>query len=381
MSRSDAFGRILEALHLAAVDAAHWPAATALIEEAAGASASNVAVAEGLDGDARIHFARYLYRGQSHPERVREYFDVYHAHNEGVPRIRRLPHGQLAHGPDLYTEDERKTSPAYNEGLRLVCYRNGLIARFDGPDGLRIVWGLGDPVGSDGWGSAELGLIEGVLPHLHRAVVIRQALAAAEAQGATLAGLLDNSRIGVMHLDGGCGVVAANAPALAVLRSGDGLSDSGGVLHAVRPDDRARLRELLGRALPWLSGGTPEGGSMTVRRASDATPLGLHVSPVGAAQGDFGGRRVAALALVVDPARRPQVDAQRVSEAFGLKASEGRVAALLAEGRGVPEIAGITGFRPGYVRVLLKRVYKKLGVSGQVAVVPRILALEALPRR
>ena len=52
------------------------------------------------------------------------------------PRLRRLPHGQLTGIPDLYSDDERKTSPAYNEGMRRLGSRNGLIVRFDGPGGV-----------------------------------------------------------------------------------------------------------------------------------------------------------------------------------------------------------------------------------------------------
>lgn len=118
---------------------------------------------------------------------------------------------------------------------------------------------------------------------------------------------------------------------------------------------------------------------MTLRRPSDPAPLGLHVSPVGDPQADFGGRRVAALVLVVDPAFPPRIDPERVSAVLGLTPSQGRVAALLAEGRSVNDIAARTGYQPGYVRLLLKRVYKKQEVSGQVALMPRILAVDALP--
>ncbi len=379
MSLDDAFERCLEALYEAARDDARWPAATALFEEAIGTSASNLVVAEGLDDDARIHFARYLYRGESHLERVREYFDIYHAYNEGAPRIRRLPHGQLVHGLDLYTEDERKTSPAYNEGLRLLGYQNGLVARFDGPDGLRIVWGAGNPVGG-GWQSGRLRLLERLLPNVHRSILIRQALAAADALGAGLAGLLDNERIGVVQLDRGGRVLAANGPALEILCRGDGLLDRGGALDAWLPADRSRLRRLVGRALPGLWGEAPVGGSMVLQRASDRSRLGLHVSPVGDAEGDFGGRRVAALVLVVDPARHPRIDAQRVAVTLGLTPSEGRVSALLAEGLRVREIAAATDRSEDYVRWLTKQVYRKLGASGQVELVRQVLAVDALPR-
>ena len=104
------------------------------------------------------------------------------------------------------------------------------------------------------------------------------------------------------------------------------------------------------------------------------------MSPVGDGSADFGARRVAALVLVVDPERRPRIDPVRVAAALGLTASEGRAAALLAEGRSVPEVAAVTGWQAGYVRRLVKRSYNKQGVSGQVSLVPRVLALEALPR-
>ena len=380
MNPDDAFERIVGLLYEAALDDALWPAAATVIEEAIGASGSILAVSEGSGDDARLHFARYLYRGESHPEPVREYFDVYHALDEGIQRVRRLPRGRLTHGPELYTEDERKTSAAFNEGLPLLGCRDGLAARFDGPDGLRIILGTGDPVGGDGWESARLRLHEGLLPHVHRSVVIRQALAAADALG-TLTGLLDNSRIGVLHLDRSGRLLQANAPAAAILRHGDALSDKGGTLSAWLPADHQRLQHLLARALPRLWGQPPSGGSMHLHRLSHPAPLGLHVSPVGDSEADFGGRRVAALVLVVDPASRPRIDPVRVARALGLTPAEGRVASLLAEGNSVREIAAATGHRLSYVRTLLIRIYRKQGVAGQLPLVRRILALDVLPRR
>ena len=168
--------------------------------------------------------------------------------------------------------------------------------------------------------------------------------------------------------------------ALDLLRRGDGLTDGDGTLRASTAGDDERLQTLLGRALPDLWSEAPAGGSMTVERPSGRSRLALHVGPVGDPAADFGGHRVAALVLAVDPERRPRIDAQRVASVLGLTASEGRAAALLAEGRPVLEIAAMTGWQASYVRRLLKRIYKKQGVSGQVTLVPRVLALEALPR-
>ncbi len=151
-------------------------------------------------------------------------------------------------------------------------------------------------------------------------------------------------------------MLEANGPALEILRHGDGLLDRDGALDAVLPADRSRLRRLVGRALPGLWGEPTAGGWMTIQRASGRARLGLHVSPVGDAEADFGGRRVAAPVLLVDPARRPRIDAQRVAVTLGLTASEGRMAALLAQGLRVTEIAAATDWSENYVRWLVQQV-------------------------
>ena len=119
---------------------------------------------------------------------------------------------------------------------------------------------------------------------------------------------------------------------------------------------------------------------MTVRRTSVRSRLALHVMPAGNAEADFGGRRVAALVLVVDPARRPRIDAAHVAETLGLTPSESRMAARLAEGLRVQQIAWDQGWSEHHVRWLLKMVSRKLGLSGQVALVRQVLAADALPR-
>ena len=377
MNPDDAFGRILALLYEAALDDARWPAASALIEEACGAVCNALSVGDG----AGVHFNRLLYRGELRQDLAREYIEVYLPRDEGPPRLWRRRVGQLVHVPDLYTERELRTSAAYNEGWGLRQGRNGLITQLDRRDGLRVVWAIGDPAAGDDWGSSQVKLIESLLPHVRQFVRVRQALSAADALGAGLAGLLDNDRIGVVQLDRVGRVLEVNAPALEILRRGDALVDRGGVLDARLPADRSRLRRLLGLALPGLWGKAPAGGSMTVQHHSGRSRLGLHVSPVGDGAGDFGGRRVAALVLVVDPARRPRADAARVAAMLGLTPSEGRMAVLLAEGLQAREIADAAGWSENYVRWLLQQVYRKRGVSGQVELVRQVLAADALPRR
>lgn len=379
---SDAFDRIVASLHQAALDDSHWPGASALIEEACGAACTTLTVGESVGGEVRVCFHRSFYRGEEREDLGREYFEVYYPVDQGPRRLARRPVGELVHVPDLYTERERKGSRVYNEGWGgRRRSRNGVTTRLDWRDGLNVVWSLGDPVSGGGWQSAHLRTMESLLPHVRHFVRVRQALAGADALRAGLAGLLDSAGIGVLQLDRRGRVLAANDIALGVLRGG-ALSDRDGVLHAALPTDDGRLRRLIGRALPVFGNAAPpSGGSMTVQRPLLLSRLELHVHPVDAAEPDFGARRAAALVLVADPDTRPRIDPVRVSALLGLTPSEGRVAALLAEGRPVREIAAAAGFRESYVRWLLKQVYRKQGVSGQVPLVRRVLAAYGLPRR
>jgi len=56
MSEQDAFGRILESLCDAMLDDAHWPRASALIDEACGVTGNDVLVTDGPKDDVRVLF-------------------------------------------------------------------------------------------------------------------------------------------------------------------------------------------------------------------------------------------------------------------------------------------------------------------------------------
>ena len=103
--------------------------------------------------------AQLLYRGQRREEIAREYFDVYYRSDERVPRFWRLPDSQVVHCRDMYTEEELKTSPTYNEMLPRGGFQNSLNVRLDGAYGTRITWGIGDPFDGSDWSSAQIDTI------------------------------------------------------------------------------------------------------------------------------------------------------------------------------------------------------------------------------
>ena len=376
MSDHEAFERVVASLHEATLDDARWPATSALIDEVCGVHGNALLVGERPKNDVRVVFVGLYYRGERNEDLEREYLEVYHPTDERVPRLRQLPDSRIVRSADLYTEQELRLSRTYNEMSLRTHFQNGLCVRLDVREGSHITWGLCDPVTSGGWRSSKLALLEGLLPHIRQLVRVRQALSEAGALGASMAGLLDNTGIGVIHLDRrGC-IVAANDRARAMLRHGDGLSDRGGLLRANAPADHARLERLLAGAMP--SPGPAAGGSMLLHRRAEAPPFVVHVKPVVAPQPDYGAQSVTALVLLVEPERQSRISPAMVAATLGLTPAESQVAAWLAEGRTVREIAERTGRKESTVHWHLKRIYDKQELSRQADLVRLVLSVAEL---
>ena len=372
MSDQDAFESSLVSLYDAMLDDTYWPATSALIDEACGSTGNALMVGEGPKDDLRVLFVGLYYRGQRREDLEREYLEIYHPIDERVPRFRQLPDSRLVHITDLYTAEELKTSPTYNEIMLRGKHQDSLNVRMDGPDGSHMTWGIGDPVASDGWASPQVAMVRAMLPHIRQFVRVRQALVGAEAHNTTVAALLDNPRIGVLHLDRRGQIIAANDRARSLLRHGDGLSEEDGALRARAPGDQFRLQQLMTDALP-TSGAVTVSGSMRLGRSSGLPPFVVHVKPVGVPHPDYGARHVAALVLIVDPGRR--IDPGLVATTLGLTPMESQVAVWLAEGKSVQDMAEATRHTRDAIYWHLKHIYKKQSISRQADLVRLVLSI------
>lgn len=396
MSADDPFGRVLEALHAAAFDDDAWPAASGLVDALCGSTGNILVTGDGAPADGvDVFHASFCHRGLLRPDWQREYFAVFHAIDERIPRLRRLPDSRVVHASALYTDAERRTSPAWNEALVRSGTRDSLNMRLDGPGGSRIAWVVADPAGG-GWSGARVEAVERLLPHLRQYVRVRQALADAGALGASALDLLENGHAGVIRLDRRGRVAAASDRALAILNEPGGLYDRGGFLHATLPLEDRKLQGLLAAALPF-PGGPGAAGSMPVTRPAPQPRLALQVSPVsgngsgnvsgdGAGHGDGAGSgadpprsRAGALVLLSDPAARPGLDPGRVAAALGLTPAESRIAVLIARARSIDDIAAATGRSRTTVKWHIRNIYEKHGLRRQVELAQLVLSLAGLP--
>ena len=379
MTPEEHFERILTLLHEAALDEVHWLEAARLISEVTQTKSSFLIFSERrLYSEVETFFARSTIDGQRREDIERRYFRDYFLGDEGVPRFKRQPNGQLVHTRDRYTDTEKKTSKTYNGILRDYHYQNGLTVRLNGPGGSQICWVIGDSTARGGWGSAQLRIISDLLPHVRHFVRVRHALADAEALGSSLVDLLDNHRFGVIQLDRQGRIVEANDWARGLLREGDGLFDRDGCLVARMKADNTELQRLLARAQAPF-GTKASAGSTTVRQRAKRTRLAVHVNPVAERPWDNRSRSVAALVLVADAESSARIDPGIVAAALGLTPSESRLAVMLAAGYSVRTIAARTRRTEGTVRWHLNQIYRKRRISRQADLVRLVLSLDGFP--
>lgn len=376
MSGQAQFECVVEKLHEAALGDVPWTVPARMMNEIVQTHANNMAIYEGRSPpDVEFSFARACYGAERDRHLEQRYITRFFFQDEAVPRIMRLPDGQLTPIGQLYTEQEKKTSPVYN-GSRKI--QNGLYVHL-GLGESNIVWQLADSIARGGsWSSSQIGLIESLRPHIRQFARVRCALAEARALGSSLEELLENGRASVIQLDRRARIVAANDRARDLLRQDGGLSDPGGFLNASMPGENNALQRLLARALP-PHGVQASAGTTTIRRRHARTRLAVHVTPVAERGGDVRTQRVAALVLIVDPASRPRIEAGIVEEALDLTPAESRLAVMVAAGRTVRDIGAMTGRTEGTVRWHLKRIFSKQGISRQADLVRRVLALNGFP--
>ena len=380
MDQQDQFDRILASLHEATLDDTHWRQTSNLIDEACGSVGNNLIIYRGDSlEEFEWLFARLYYRGQLNEEINRIYPEHYLHIDERMPSLLRMPDSHPVHVPEIYTNQQLKTSATYNELLVQARGQNGLNIRLDGGlDGSQIIFVFADPVDPNGWSFGQFQMIGRLLPHIRQFVRVRQTLVSAQARGLSLASLLGNRMVGAILLDQRGSMIEANARAREIFRKGDGLLDQKGVLRARSAADDVQLGQLLARALRQ-SGGPCAGGTMRIERSSPALlRLVLHATPLVSDEADFGIRVPSVLVLIVDPEHQPTFSPGLGEATLGLTPAESQVASLLAAGRSVRQIARMTRRKESSVRWLFKQIHAKLGISRQADLVRMIYSVSAI---
>ena len=176
---ADPFDRIVDALHRAALDDAHWPRALALIDTACGMAGSYLAVVAGLR-QPRLVEGWFHGHGERNRPFERDYAKFF-AGDERVARLLLLPSGTLIANAELCTEEERQASAVFREFLPRWDAANQLNVCLPALGERHTLWMPTRTQRQGEWRPSHLRLLRRLLPHVGQAMRVRQALAQAAA--------------------------------------------------------------------------------------------------------------------------------------------------------------------------------------------------------
>jgi DNA-binding CsgD family transcriptional regulator len=281
-------------------------------------------------------------------------------------------YGRALVGAQLVDEHVLQNSLFYSEWLRHQYIFRLTGAMFSLHGGAFGIIGVQRPRDAKDFTPSDIHRLNLLLPHLRRALEIRQRLARAEAASSVALATFDRLRMGVVLMDPTGWLLHANVAAEAILRAGDGLFRTPGGIHAaIKADDR-RLQALIaeaGRTSESMAMSHVPGGHVRVSRPSGRQPYAIMVAPVGSGLTRFGKRTAAVLLFITDPSEELTSDLAILRDTFGFPTAEARMVLALLNGVPPPDFARKAGLSYHTVRTLLSRAMARTETRSQVELV------------
>lgn len=292
-----------------------------------------------------------------------------------------IPLGRLMPRSHMWSDGDYVRTDFYNMAVRpMDSFYGGLMPLIREPRA-HVYLGVGRLTGDRDYDAEDIAAAELLAPHIATAWRLRERLAHSAALGNAAHAVLDRLETGLVLVDAEMRVVFANARAEAIGREHDGLLLRRSGLAASLPHETRALHRAIAAAQAMHEAGA---STETVARSGETLrlclsrrlrpPLIATVVPIRAAQVALPAP-VPALAgvFVVEPERRPAVDAALLAEAFGLARREAQLAAALARGLDLAQAAASLGIGIGTARWYLKRVLEKTETRRQAELVGLIL--------
>ena len=200
-----------------------------------------------------------------------------------------------------------------------------------------------------------------VMPHLVRAVRMRELLASVRQSHRAYSRVLETLPFGVVFLDEKGEVIRATAPAERVLRCANGLVQTQNRVRATHVDDNLRLQRVIQNTVRARCSRTTPGSTIVIRRTNDQRSLVVTVIPVLSPEFLTITPHPAGLLLIVDPELTPRPRTALIQSALCLTQAEAALANTLFDGISLREAAEILGSSVNTCKTQLKSIYAKTG--------------------
>jgi DNA-binding CsgD family transcriptional regulator len=215
---------------------------------------------------------------------------------------------------------------------------------------------------------SDAAVVQRFMPHLRRALDLKERLEVQQVRCESLQHILDDAPFGYVILNESGFVCEISNSALSSLKTADGIRRlPGGQFEIVD-----QIWRRLSTAAHSETRGGPIDGLLHVPRRNQL-PLGIAVSRVPGAVKTWLGNSPSWLLFVFDPERRVNASADILMQDLSVTRREAEVAALLAEGQEIRDIACRLSISEHTVRQHLKCIFMKTDIHSQADLVRRIV--------
>jgi DNA-binding CsgD family transcriptional regulator len=348
----------------AAMDARFWPTALLKLREAFDGAACALGWHDYGSGGGALDQAVGI-----DVESVRSYREYYGRLNLWLQREDAFRAPQVVWtGAELVGEDEALASEYYHHWLEPQGLSHQLFGVLERQANRVLYLLVARPATAAPFGDDETALLRRLLPYLQRGLRAGQMLRRTQHVRQAALDALDVMPIGVILLTAGGIVLATNRVAREVMAARDVLAVGRGGLEVTRSGRRVLFRDLIADAQGRADNNLPpELTAFAVARPGSQRPLSVLLWPT--RERDAGSEEPAAVVFLGDPDRTSEINEARLRQLYGLTTAEARVAALLARGHRLDEIAELLGVAYETTRKHLKKVLSKVQTDRQAELV------------
>lgn len=355
----------------ASMDTRFWPTALSKLREALDASACALITHDFASQTGAITHAAGI-----NVEFILSYGEVYARGNPWLQHEEsfRTP-GVVWTGRDLIADDEQASGQYVERWLAPQDLRHQLFGVLERQTSEVLYVFAARSAAADPFGAEETALLRRLLPYLERSLRAGQMLKRTQTVRQVALDALDVMPIGVILVSLGGAVLAANKVARDVMSGRDVITIGRNGLEVVTEGRKMRFRDILASAVKPLERNRPSRPlAFSLVRPTGHRPLSLLISPVRTPLRSAAWDEPAAVLFIGDPEHSGEIDEARLRQIYGLTGAEARIAALLARGYRLDEIAEILDVAYETTRKHLKQIFGKTGTGRQADLVRMVMS-------
>jgi DNA-binding CsgD family transcriptional regulator len=356
--------QLIDNVYAAAIDEAHWSNLAPEIARTFVSTSTTLQI-QRIGASSQI-----LSMTDNVKARINDYREHYWKRDIWVERaVQNIGLSRVGASADMVTDAEFQETEFYRDWCRYLDVFYVVGAVFPSGPGALGVLGIHRPRSAGTYQEEDKYLVSRFLPHLQRALRVRDQLAQSAVQQQFSLAALDRSETATLLVSADNQIIYTNSRAEELLAGAAVIRSHNGRLTATAHDNDEQMSALIREASGHTDARPQNDGIMTLRRTQQQS-LSVLVAPFRLVW--RGLPTVGAIVFIRDPGR--SITAKVTLRAlFKLTPAEARIAEALANGKSVAEIAAAHRATLQTVRKQLKVIFAKTGTNRQAQCVSTIL--------